>query len=115
MIEAMTEGGFRPKGVVFAPRDALDEDPVILRFLRDKVNRIEILEENSEYSLGKIRFATSPRLKHSVETYGLRLQTGGTSISLLPDTADFEGLENYFKADVMIIHVVLLRGHPDIP
>ena len=30
MIEAMTEGGFRPGGVLFAPRDALDNDPVVL-------------------------------------------------------------------------------------
>ena len=115
MIEAMTEGGFRPKGVVFAPRDALEEDPVILRFLREKVDKIEILEESSEYSLGKIRFRTSPRLKHSVETYGLSFQTKETSISLLPDTAYFDGIENYFKADVMIIHVVLLHERPDIP
>lgn len=115
MIEAMTEGGFRPKGVVFAPRDALEEDPVILRFIRENVNKIEILEGNSEYSLGKTRFRTSPRLKHSVETYGLIFQTGETSISLLPDTAYFEMLENYFKADVMIIYVVLLRERPDIP
>ena len=96
MIEAMTEGGFRPKGVVFAPSDALEEDPVILRFLREKVDRIEILEGSSEYSLGETRFRTSPRLKHSVETYGLSFQTEETSISLLPDTAYFEGLENLF-------------------
>ncbi|MFH1655848.1 MAG: MBL fold metallo-hydrolase, partial [Candidatus Omnitrophota bacterium] len=29
MIEAMTEGGFKKKGVVFVPSDALDADPVI--------------------------------------------------------------------------------------
>jgi len=29
MIEAMTEGGFRKKGVLFAPEDALEKDPVV--------------------------------------------------------------------------------------
>src|SRR4030042_5241800 len=39
MIEAMTEGGYRRHGVLFAPQDALDEDPVVLRYVRSFVDR----------------------------------------------------------------------------
>ena len=35
MIEAMTEGGYKKKGVVFVPRDALGPDGVIFSYLKD--------------------------------------------------------------------------------
>src|SRR3981081_4039306 len=34
MIEGMTEGGFHPRGTLFCPSDALDEDPVVLQYIR---------------------------------------------------------------------------------
>ena len=34
MVEAMTEGGFRRRGRLFCPSDALDDEPVVLRYLR---------------------------------------------------------------------------------
>ena len=43
MIEAMTEGGFKKGGVLFVPRDALEEDPVVLKYVRDYVKKVEIL------------------------------------------------------------------------
>lgn len=115
MIEAMTEGGFTRKGGVFAPKDALEDDPVILCYMRDKVERVEILQENSHYSFGNITFNTSPLLKHSVETYGLTFHTKDTSISLIPDTSYFEGLDTYFSADVLIVYVAFLHERPDLP
>jgi len=45
MIEAMTEGGMRRKGALFAPADALDDDPVVLHYLRPYLERIEVLTE----------------------------------------------------------------------
>src|SRR5205823_12851105 len=32
MIEAMTDGGFSHRGRLFCPSDALDEDPVVLKY-----------------------------------------------------------------------------------
>src|SRR5437867_1533580 len=34
MVEAMTDGGFAHRGLLFCPSDALDEDPVVLKYLR---------------------------------------------------------------------------------
>ena len=45
MIEAMTEGGFKRKGVVFCPNDALDEDPVILKHASHFPEKIEVLQQ----------------------------------------------------------------------
>jgi ribonuclease BN (tRNA processing enzyme) len=43
MIEAMTQGGFKHRGNVFAPYDALNGEPVILPYIRDYPETIEVL------------------------------------------------------------------------
>ena len=56
MIEAMTNGGFRTKGTVFAPSDALDDDPVVMKYFRNHVEKIEVLKEKGSYKIGNISF-----------------------------------------------------------
>jgi phosphoribosyl 1,2-cyclic phosphodiesterase len=107
MIEAMTEGGFKRRGEVFAPLDTLEEDPVILRYLRGFVNKIHILEEEGDYSIGKINFSTPIKHIHGVETYGIIFRTSKYIISLVVDTKFFPELLNaYSKTDVIIMNVV---------
>jgi hypothetical protein len=38
--------GGKKRGILFAPEDALEEDPVVLNYLRNYVEKIEILKEN---------------------------------------------------------------------
>jgi phosphoribosyl 1,2-cyclic phosphodiesterase len=114
MIEAMTNGGFKKKGVVFAPEDALKGDPVILKYVREQVERIEILKEKGKYSLGNITFQTTKRLNHGVETYGLNIKGKNNTISLISDTDYFSGLEKYFPGDILIINVVMFEDYPAI-
>jgi len=80
MIEAMTNGGFNKKGVVFAPKDALDDDPVILKYVRSYVEKIEILKEKGKYKIGNISFSTPVKHTHGVETYGLNIKGNNFSI-----------------------------------
>ncbi len=108
MIEAMTNGGFKKKGVVFAPRDALEDDPVVLKYARQQVSHVEILKEKSQYQIGNIVFDTSVRLKHGVETYGVTFRGKSYTISLIPDTDYFPDLASFFTGDILIINVVLL-------
>ena len=110
MIEAMTNGGFKKKGIVFAPSDALEEDPVILKYVREYVDKIEILKENGTYKIGNVTFSTSTKHVHGVETYGLNIHGKNHSISLVVDTLYFKGLENQYKEDVLIINTVLVEG-----
>jgi ribonuclease BN (tRNA processing enzyme) len=109
MIEAMTNGGFKKKGVVFAPSDALEDDAVILHYVRNQVNRIVTLREKGRYTLGNISFSTPIRMKHGVETYGLNIKGKSQTISLVTDTGYFDGLASHFKGDILIINVVLLE------
>lgn len=106
MIEAMTNGGFNKKGVIFAPIDALEGDPVILKYVRDYVDRIEILKERGKYAIKDISFETPIRHLHGVETYGLNIDAENISISLISDTRYFNGLEDHYRGDVVVINVV---------
>jgi len=114
MIEAMTNGGFKKKGVVFAPRDAFEGDPVIPKYIREQVEHIEILKENGKYNIGHISFETPIRMKHGVETYGINFRGKTSSISLITDTDYFTGLELPFIGDILIINVVMLEDKSTI-
>jgi ribonuclease BN (tRNA processing enzyme) len=114
LIEAMTNGGFKKKGVVFAPKDAIEDDPVILKYIRNHVEKIKILKEKQNYEIGNIRFSTPVRHSHGVETYGLNIYGKNNSISIITDTKYFKGLESYYKGEVLIINVVLFEEKPEI-
>jgi ribonuclease BN (tRNA processing enzyme) len=109
MIEAMTDGGFKKRGVLFAPGDAFEEDPVVLKYLRGYVDKIEVLKEKSEYQIGDIQFSTALKHRHRVETYGLNFRMGQHTLSLVSDTKFFPELLDLYRGEVIIIHVVRLK------
>lgn len=106
MIEAMTEGGLRRRGALFAPGDALDDDPVVLRYLRPCLDRIEVLKEGGSYGVDAVSFRTPVRHRHPVETYGLVFDTQKHRIACLVDTRFFDELCDHYAADVLIVNVV---------
>lgn len=110
MIEAMTNGGFNKKGIVFAPSQALDDDPVILKYVREYIDRIEVLREKGTYTLGNISFETPiAHTHHGVETYGLNITGNNCSLSLISDTAYFKDLESHYMGDILIINLVRFK------
>ncbi|MBW2040029.1 MAG: MBL fold metallo-hydrolase [Deltaproteobacteria bacterium] len=106
MIEAMTEGGFKRRGLLFAPQDAFSSDPVILEYLHDYLKGIEILEEGKSYTIGEVRFCTPVRHLHQVETYGLRFELPRGRLSFITDTLFFPELIEHYRAQIVIINVV---------
>lgn len=109
MMEAMSEGGFKKKGVVFAPEDALEEG-VILKYVRNYVDEIQILKEGGEYILGKVHFSTPIRHIHgNAETYGMVFEACGKTISYIVDTRFFPELIKTYRGNLLIIHVVRLK------
>lgn len=114
MIEAMTEGGFKKRGLVLLPKDALIQDPIILAHCRKMPERIIELEAKADYKIGSILLSTTQRLKHPVETYGLNVYNNDKGFSLVSDTAYFEGLEDNFKRDCLIINTVFLEPRANI-
>jgi len=114
MIEAMTNGGFNRKGLIFAPHDALDKDPVILKYIRNHVEKIETLKAAGKYSLGNIFFTTPIMHKHGVESYGLNFHSKEHTISIITDTKYFENIESYYTGEILIINVVLIKNSEKI-
>jgi phosphoribosyl 1,2-cyclic phosphodiesterase len=115
MIEAMTEGGFKKRGVLFAPEDALEGDPVVLRYLRNYVENVIVLKESSEYRIGEISFSTAQKHRHRVETYGINFTIKPHSLSLVSDTKFFPELPNLYRGEILILHVVRLKPVVDEP
>ena len=122
MIEAMSQGGWRPRGMVLAPQDAFEGEPVIFPYLRRFIPRIEYLRERGgPYAIGDIELRASVRHSHAVETYGLHLRYprdgGELRLSYLPCTRFFDGLIEDYKAhqpDVLIANVLRYRDTMDV-
>jgi phosphoribosyl 1,2-cyclic phosphodiesterase len=109
MIEAMTDGGTKKRGTVFAPGDALDEEPVIFRYLRSYPRDIQLLTEGGSYKVNDVSFETPIRHKHPVETYGFVFQTPRHTFSWITDTRYFEDLARHYEGDLVIINIVRLN------
>ena len=73
MVEAMTEGGFRHRGRLFCPSDALDDDPVVLQYLRQFPQEVVRLQPETTYNLNGFAFATTPRHVHQAEVMIIHL------------------------------------------
>jgi len=110
MVEAMTSGTFNRKGKVYLPRDALDEEPVLYRYLRKSVEEVVILKKGNSYKISEnVVFATPVSHIHGVETYGLKFKTPGGTVSLIADTRPFTELAKAYRSDIIILNVVLYQ------
>lgn len=109
LIEAMTEGGFKRRGVLFCPKDALGEEPVVFSSFLGKLERVETMEEGKGYEIKDIRFFTPLRHIHPVETYGILFHLNIT-IGLISDTRYFDALNDAYRSDILIVNV--LRSKP---
>ena len=112
MVEAMTQGGFKRHGYLFAPSDALGTEPVIFSYLRGYPDGIEILQEGKSYSIGNISFTTPIRHIHQVETYGMLFRTAEHTFSYIADTRYFDSLCHSYGGELLIINLVFLEPRP---
>lgn len=109
MIEAMTDGGFRKKGTLFVPSDAIGSEGVIFPYLLKHPDKIINLEKG-KFSVRDINFEVPTRNLHSVETYGLKFLLGKEVVSFVSDTRYFDELVKIYKdSDVLILNVVFYQ------
>lgn len=119
MIEAMTEGGFKRRGVLLCPNDALSNegDAVVLNRYKGLLERVEVLKEGGTYSVGNIEINTPKRHVHGVETYGLNIKVRGenkTKVSFIVDTLYFDGLEDYYDGEVLVMNVAMYKSREGV-
>ena len=113
MIEAMTQGGWRKRGQVLAPRDAFEGEAVIFPYAARFVASTTMTQASAgPYAINDVELRTSVRHQHGVETYGMHFRYRGTTISYLPCTRYFEGLAGDYAAhrpDVLVVNVLRYR------
>jgi phosphoribosyl 1,2-cyclic phosphodiesterase len=110
MIEAMTDGGYHKKGIVFAPKEAFSNDPVILNYIKNYLEDTVILNEKNSYKIGNITFDSPIKnIHHGAEGYGFNFHGKNNTISVITDTKYFKGIESHYKGDILIINVVFYK------
>jgi phosphoribosyl 1,2-cyclic phosphodiesterase len=119
LIEAMTSGGFRRRGALLAPADALDHEPIVLPYAARYVERVERLEASGgPYRIGHdVELHTSMAHVHAVRTYGLHFRYGDLRVAYLPCGRYFDGLaEDYARLspDVLIVNVLRYRDEMNV-
>ncbi|MCS7258579.1 MAG: MBL fold metallo-hydrolase [candidate division WOR-3 bacterium] len=116
MIEAMTGGGTKKRGILLCPQDAIDgEDRVILPYLRSYLQEIVVLKEGLEYYVNDTKISTPIKHKHPGEVYGFLIefhsaQNKKIKIAYIADTKYFDQLALVYKSDVMIFNVIKLES-----
>lgn len=111
MAEAMSGGGFKPKGMLVAPRDCLEgDDPVVLKYVRTYIrNRIfELRDGGAGIPLNGVRIEAALRLMHAgVESYAIKFHVGGRCLGYIADTKYFDGIGEAMRGcDFLIVNMV---------
>ena len=112
VVEAMTRGGFEPRGALYAPADAIDEEPVVFRYAHRFLARIERLAERGRHELAPGLVLETPLAHdHGVETYGYVLRTDGFAAGHVVDTYWLDALpETYSGLDLLLVNTTRLQG-----
>jgi phosphoribosyl 1,2-cyclic phosphodiesterase len=112
VVEAMTRGGFSPRGTLLAPRDALEDEPVVFRYAHGFVARRLLLAEGARHELAPgVTLETPLAHDHGVETYGYRLSAPGITAAHVVDTFWLDALPAaYAGVDLLLVNTTRLRG-----
>lgn len=107
IVEAITEGGFKKKGKIYLPEDALSPEPILFSYLRNSAEEIHILKPKEIIKINEIEFHISPyHIHRDVKCFGFKLPE--YSLSFITDTAFDEKLFEFYKgSENFIIHMVL--------
>lgn len=113
MIEAMAEGGFKKRGRLFCPQDAVEGDGVVFHYVRSYLEGLDMLQPNSRYRLKDAEFSVPVRHVHPVESYGLIFHLN-KKIGFITDTRFWDDLPSFYSgADILVVNV--LRVKPIAP
>jgi phosphoribosyl 1,2-cyclic phosphodiesterase len=112
VVEAMSKGGFTPRGTLLAPRDALEDEPAVHRYAQTFVARRLVLAEGSRHQLSpEVALETPLAHDHGVETYGYRLSAPGFTAAHVVDGYFTDRLvAAYAGVDLLVVNTTLPRG-----
>ncbi len=113
MVEAMTNGGYDRRGLLFAPQQTLSGDSPLCRYVQDFPEKVVALTDGPQFEVGSVRF-TAVRHQHTAETYGLIFECQGVRLGFVTDTSYFAQLPGRYRGcHLLVVNVVLdERNHP---
>jgi len=100
IAEAMTGGGFERQGAVILPHDAAaGEDPVLLKYIAKKVDRISIPEDGKTIALdGGVTVEPVAHVHHRVDCFGFIFRKSGLPTwGVISDTKPLDYLPERYK------------------
>jgi ribonuclease BN (tRNA processing enzyme) len=113
IIEAISEGGFKPKGVLLAPGDCYDHDPVILNYNREYLNDFLRITQGYKFKINDLTIEFPKKHKHGPETYGYKIYNNDLTLSHIVDTQYFEELSQIYEgSDILIMNMVFAEPRP---
>lgn len=109
MIEAMADGGFKKRGYLFCPKDAVNEDGVVFGYVRGYLEGLELLKPNGRYRIKDTEFTVPVRHVHPVESYGLIFHLN-KRIGFISDTRFWEDLPGFYDhVDILVVNVLRVK------
>ncbi len=107
VIEAMTNGCTRKKGVFAGGKNAVER---VTAYHKNAVERVEALKPGQKTEIGKVRI-TATRTKHGEKKGVGFVFRGSKTIGYTSDGEVYPGMEKEFKGcDVLILNVLRARG-----
>lgn len=112
VVEAMTRGGFSPRGALYAPRDALETEPVVFRYAQSFVAHRAFLSPGVRHALAPGLVLETPLAHdHGVETYGYVLRAAGFAAGHVVDTYWMDELPAaYAGVDLLLVNTTREHG-----
>ncbi len=115
LIEAITLGGKRKKGILLCPEDVISEDPVVLKYTMNNLESVRVVSAGERVKVKNVEIEFPVEHVHGVKTLGCIIH-GEVKIGYITDTAYFEGLEKFYVSakDVLIINTTTYKKNPNI-
>jgi len=119
MIEAMTGGALKRRGVLIASKSVVYGDethtPAVSRYHMEVLESVHTPEPGNKISIGEEEMIITPTQHSDPTTIGFRLKTGYGDISYIPDTAYFDELVEWHDGARVLIAAVTRPRDMGIP
>lgn len=119
LIEAMTKGTTKKRGVLVASRSVLHGNemgfnPVVSKYHKQMLKRVIEASPNKKFQIGNINVSVTEARHTDPDTVGFKLETSEPgSFAYTSDTEYFEGISKYYEGiRLLILCVMRPSGKP---
>lgn len=117
LVEAMTRGTVRRRGVLAAARSVLrcgeTAEVAISKYHQSLPERVVEVVAGEDFEVGGVRVVGAEARHSDVDAVGFRFETDVGSIGYTSDTEFFEGIERYYRGvRILILCVLRPSGEP---